>query len=92
MFRSDSDFDTNKLSRFAEAVGSNNVEEAFGQDAIVESVHEDEGLVALLPKVRNSRFDLLPVVSISVKLLGIVNTRTLERRIVDDVIAAQRIA
>jgi len=77
------------LERFIRAIEENSIAEVFGEDAIGESVREDESVVSVVPKIRESRFGVLPVVSGSGRLIGIVNTHVIESRITDEVIAAQ---
>lgn len=76
------------LDRFIMAIEENSIVEMFGESAIDESVVEDESLVGIVPKIRASKFGVLPVVSESGRLIGIVNTRLVERRITDEVVAA----
>lgn len=77
------------LERFIRAIEENNITEIFGDDAICESVVEEESLVSIVPKIRENKFGVLPVVSSSGRLIGIVNTQMIESRITDEVIAAQ---
>lgn len=77
------------LERFIRAMEENNIAEIFGDDAIGESVAEEESLVSIVPKIRENKFSVLPVVSSSGRLIGIVNTQMIESRITDEVIAAQ---
>jgi CBS domain-containing protein len=78
-----------ELERFIRAIEGNTIGEVFSEHAISESVREDESLVNVVPKVRRSRFGILPVVSQSGRLMGIVNTRLIEVRITDEVLAAR---
>jgi len=77
-----------RLERFITAMEENSIGEMFGEITIDESVGEDESLLSIVPKIRASKFGVLPVVSESGRLIGIVNTRLVERRITDEVVAA----
>lgn len=77
-----------RLERFITAMEENSIGEMFGEDAIDESVGEEESLLSIVPKIRASKFGVLPVVSESGRLIGIVNTRLIEKRITDEVVAA----
>lgn len=77
-----------RLERFITAMEENSIGEMFGENAIDESIGEKESLLDIVPKIRASKFGILPVVSESGRLIGILNTWLVERRITDEVVAA----
>ena len=80
----------NQLKRLVHALENRNVPSTFGSTAITESVRDEESLLTVLPKLRESKFGRLPVTSKNHRLLGVVTTEIVEKRIADTVIAAQK--
>jgi len=56
---------------------------------ITDFISENENLTKALPIVRKSKYGLLPVISDSGYLLGVVTTELIESKIADEVIATQ---
>lgn len=81
-----------QIKRLLDAIENRRVNEEFGTDSITEPVSDDMSLIVVLPKLRESRFGLLPVTASDGELLGLVTTPIVEKRIADAVIATQRSA
>lgn len=90
LFRHRESINFKEVDRLLTAIENRSVRSTFGTSAIANSVREEESLVTVLPKLRESRFGLLPVTSSRDKLLGVLCTDVVETRIADTVIAAQR--
>jgi CBS domain-containing protein len=88
-FRAHGSIDTNQLRTLIIAIENRSVREVFRASAVSETVSADESLLAVLPKIRESKFGYLPMTSSSDRLLGIITTEIVEKRIADAVIAAQ---
>lgn len=84
------EFNFEKIQQFIESIEKDKVKEAFPADVITETIDEDESLIESLERLRRSHLGLLPLVSKGGQLLGIVNREAVERRIADEVIAAQK--
>jgi hypothetical protein len=90
LFRNQDSVDMRQVDKLLRAIENRSVSDDFGTSAITKSVRDEESLLTLLPKLRESRFGLLPVTSSNGQLLGIVTTEIVEKRIADAVIAAQK--
>lgn len=80
----------NKIGAFISALEEGRVKEKFPDEAITDSVKIDDSVVNILPKVRSSRHGLLPVISEKGILVGIITIQAIEKRIVNEVIAARK--
>lgn len=90
MFRKQGVVDEEQLNKLVDAIENQSVVDDFGANALTESVKDDESLLTVLPKVRESKYGSLPVTSSNGQLLGIVTTDIVEKLIADAVIAAQK--
>jgi len=77
-----------KIKKFIEGIEKKNLPERFGDDIILESVDIETSILKLLPKVRKSKFMLLPVTTKNGDLKGIITKQAIEARIADEVIRA----
>lgn len=78
-----------KISSFIKGIEDKDLSERFGDNIIFEAVDSDTSVLKLLPKVRSSKFQFLPVTTINGYLSGIITAKAIETRIADEVISAQ---
>jgi predicted transcriptional regulator len=78
-----------KISSFIKGIEDKDLSERFGDNIIFEAVDSDTSILKLLPKVRSSKFQFLPVTTINGYLSGIITAKAIETRIADEVISAQ---
>jgi hypothetical protein len=83
-------FDDESIDRFIESLRQHKVTDVFPFDVITQTISEDESVLESYEKIRSSDLSFLPLVSEGGRLLGIVNRDTLEKRIVDEIIAAHK--
>ena len=81
-----------KIDEFIQALERNTLVDLLGNNLITDSVSENDALLDVLKRVRNSPSGELPVVSSDRILMGVVTDRLIERRIADEVIARQNAA
>lgn len=75
---------------FVRALENRKIPEQYKKVIVSDFVTEEETLIEVLPKVRMSKYEFLPVVSSQKRLLGIITTEAIEKKIADDVIAASK--
>jgi hypothetical protein len=79
-----------QVDNLIKAIENGSVSHVFRSDAITESVRDNESLLTVLPKVQASKFQILPVIAGSSRLIGTVTTQIVEKSIANAVLAAQR--
>jgi hypothetical protein len=82
--------DRGRIDRFTRSLEQGRVQVKFAEDVIVDPVKVNDSLVDILPKVRASRAGALPVLSDKGRLVGVVTTQAVEKRIADDVVAVRK--
>lgn len=80
------------IESFIHALEQNTLNDLPGDNLITESVSENEALLDVLKKARNSFFGVLPVVSSNRVLIGVVTVNLIEKRITNEVIAMRNAA
>ncbi len=80
------------IELFIQSLEHNTLNDLLGNNLITESVSENEALLDVLKKARNSFFGVLPVVSSNRVLIGVVTARLIEKRITNEVIAMRNAA
>jgi len=85
-----SHFDNEAIDRLLLGLEQQKVKELFPYDALSRTIREDESLLESLEKFRASDFAFLPLLSKGGQFLGIVERETLERRVLDQVVAADK--
>lgn len=83
-----SHFDNEAIDRLLLGLEQQKVKELFPYDALSRTIREDETLLESLGKFRASDFAFLPLLSKGGQFLGIIERETLERRVLDQVLAA----
>ncbi len=78
-----------RIDDFLASLAANQMRERYWDEAIWDSVSVEDSLIEILPKVRASRYKLLPVISTEGFLRGVVTSALIERKIADDVLAAR---
>lgn len=85
-----SHFDNEAIDRLLLGLEQQKVKELFPYDALSRTIGEDESLLESLEKFRASDFAFLPLLSKGGQFLGIIERETLERRVLDQVVAADK--
>jgi len=83
-----SHFDNEAIDRLLLGLEQQKVKELFPYDALSQTISEDQSLLEGLGKFRAGDFAFLPLLSKGGQFLGIVERETLERRVLDQVLAA----
>jgi len=83
-------FDPEAIDRLLLGLEQQKVKDLFPYDAISRSVREDESLLESLARFRSSDITFLPLLSRAGQFLGIIERETLERRVLDQVVAADK--
>lgn len=90
LFRFQGDIDeTERLQKLIAHLDQKETSRFLPYSIITDSISEHENLVKALPAVRKSKYGLLPVISDSANLLGIVTAELIEKKIADEVLATQ---
>lgn len=79
-----------QIDEFLASLEANQMWERFRDEAIWDGVSAEDSAIEILPKVRASRYKLLPVISTEGFLQGVVTSSLIERKIADDVLAAKK--
>ena len=77
------------LDRFIDSLAEGNIYPEVESEAETDFVKTSEGLIAILPKIRESKHGWLPVLSKDRRLEGVVTKEVIESRIADEVISVQ---
>jgi CBS-domain-containing membrane protein len=85
-FKSHNHVEQYKIREFIEALENNTLGNLLGDNIITDYVSEDESLLKVLKKVRNSPSQVLPVVSSNRIFIGVVTARFIEKRITNEVL------
>ncbi len=80
------------LDRFIHALAEGNLLPEIEAEAELDFVKTSDGLIAILPKVRDSKHGWLPVLSKDRQLEGVVTKEVIESQIADEVISAKEIS
>ena len=83
-------FNSNAIQDLIEAINNDNLLTVFGAEAITEKLIETKSVIEMLPIVRNSKHGVVGVINESEKLVGIIDSHTLESKIADEVLLAGR--
>jgi|GEM_PF-3001099 len=83
-------FDNEAIDRLLLGLEQRKVKDLFPYDAVSRSIREDESLLEGLGKFKSSDFAFLPLLSKGGQFLGIIERETLERRVLDQVVAASK--
>ena len=78
------------IERLVNSVGKSTVLSEFATEAVTDHVNVTDRLIAVLPKVRESKYGWLPVLTAHRVLAGIITRSSVESRIADEVIAAKQ--
>jgi len=85
-----SHFDSETIERLLLGLEQQKVKDLFPYDAVSKSIREDESLLESLEEFKSSDFSFLPLLSKAGQFLGIVERETLERRVLDQLVAADK--
>ncbi len=77
------------VHRFIRSVSEGTIYVDFAKEAEGEYVDINDQLLAILPRVRTSKYGWLPVLTSHKRLVGVITKSAIEERIADDVIAAK---
>ena len=91
-FKREEVFNSDFLDRFIDSLAEGNIFPEIEAEAETDFVKTSEGLIAILPKVRESKHGWLPVLSKDQRLEGVVTKEVIESRIADEVISAKEIS
>lgn len=89
LFRLREYIDMERLESFIRYVAEKETIKFSPQSIITEFVPESENLVKVLPVIRKSKYGILPVISDSGNLLGVITIGLIESKIADEVLATQ---
>lgn len=90
LFRTGEFIDSTKISNLIDHIAEKETLNFLPPDIISDTVLESENIIKVLPLVRKSKYGLLPVISDSGNLIGVVTTDLIESKIADEVLAAQK--
>jgi hypothetical protein len=82
--------DNEAIDRLLLGLEQQKVKELYPYDAISRTIKEDESLLESLENFRSSDFAFLPLLSKGGQFLGIIERETLERMVLDQVVAASK--
>lgn len=92
VFKTEEAFNSGLLDRFIESLAEGNIYPDIETEAETDFVKTSERLIAILPKVRESKHGWLPVLSKDRRLEGVVTKDAIESRIADEVMSAKEIS
>jgi CBS domain-containing protein len=92
VFKTEEAFNSSLLDRFIESLAGGNIYQDIEAEAETDFVKTSESLIAILPKVRESKHGWLPVLSKDRRLEGVVTKEAIESRIADEVMSAREIS
>ena len=88
-YEEETDINHTNLDKLVNAINQGNILESFANTIITEVVNEHETLIDILPKAKNSRHGILAVISNKSRLLGIIDKKSIESKIAEEVLKAR---
>ncbi len=88
-YEEETDINRTNLDKLVNAINQGNILESFANIIITEVVNEHETLIDILPKAKNSRHGILAVISNKSRLLGIIDKKSIESKIAEEVLKAR---
>lgn len=82
--------DLKKINEFINSLSEGNFLNKFKDDIIQDKIKDTDSLIDVLPRLRESKLDILPVVTKGNRFLGIITTEMVEKKIADMVIVAHK--
>lgn len=92
LFVKDSLVDDDAVHGLIQGLEEGDANDRFREDAITVTIPESDSLIACLRKMREAQTDYAVVVSSGLEFIGLLETRAIEKRIADNVLATKRLA
>lgn len=90
VFKTNDELSINGLQEFVAAIDGGLVLQKYQNNLITDTIGENEKLIDILPKIRDVELEILPVTTKNGRVKGYVDRHSVESRIADEVLEAQK--